>query len=425
MIKAFRQALQNRDLRWVLGAQFVSVVGDGCNAVALSFAVFSISSSRGELSLVLAARVVGLSVALLAGGVIADRCDRRTVMLLSDVARFLSQAIVAGALISGHASILLLAAMQITHGLASGLFLPASAGYVPTIVPKDVLQRTNGALVGSLTLGAIAGPLLAGVLTSATSPASALGLDALTFLASALMLLRVPAVRPTQQAKANLSQFWAELVEGARSVQRTPWLKNGMMFFFASQLLFNGPVFVLGPIVAQNALGGAASWGILVSAFSLGGLLGSAIATRFEPRHPLLAILLVTVAPAALLISFGLAQNLSVLVPFEVLAGAAVTFTDITWWTTLQQQVPVDRLSRVMAWDLFGYTLSRPVSMLVMGPAVVLAGMPVVFLGAGVLLVGTVLATASSASVRRLRSSAEQGLGDTAESALGHSGPLQ
>src|ERR687887_1774639 len=94
--------LYQREFRLLFASQSVSLLGDGLVAVALAFAVLDLTGSASDLGLVFAARTIPLVAFLLAGGVFADRFSRRAVMVAADVARFASQGLTAGLLISGH-----------------------------------------------------------------------------------------------------------------------------------------------------------------------------------------------------------------------------------------------------------------------------------------------------------------------------------
>ncbi|BAJ29148.1 MULTISPECIES: MFS transporter [Kitasatospora] len=399
-----RTVLGDRRIRYLASAQALSVLGDGCNGVAMAFAVFSLTGSAGALSAVLTARVLGLTVSLLFGGVLADRADRLRILVGSDLVRFVSQGLTAAALFGGHAGVAGLAALQLVHGLASGCFLPTYGGFVPQLVPPAALQQANASISAVSGVANVAGPALAGVLTATLGPAWALGLDSLTFLAGALLL--VAGGRGTRSAAADAggerASVLADLRAGAAEVRARPWLTAGIGYFVVNQLCVAGPLFVLGPIAAERVLGGATAWGTLLTAFSIGSVLGSLAAARLVPRRPMPAFLASSVLTVPLLLAMGAGAGLGVLVVAEVLAGAAVMFTDIVWQSTMQKHVPDETLSRVLSWDLFGYTVSRPVSMGLVGLLAQHAGTRTTFAAAAALLAASAVLTLLVPGVRSL-----------------------
>jgi MFS family permease len=97
------EALRLREFRLLLGAQGVSEIGDRMVSIALAFAVLELGGTATEVGLVLACRMFPLVATLLVGGVVADRVSRRTVMVLSDLSRVVTQGLTAGLLIGGVA----------------------------------------------------------------------------------------------------------------------------------------------------------------------------------------------------------------------------------------------------------------------------------------------------------------------------------
>src|SRR5512133_3497800 len=113
--------LRVRDYRRVFFSQAVSTVGDFFVPIAISFAVLDLTGSASDLGLVLFARILGQVLLFLAGGVWADRFPRQHVMVASNVVRFFSQGLLGLLLVSGHAEIWQLVALQRVHGAATGV----------------------------------------------------------------------------------------------------------------------------------------------------------------------------------------------------------------------------------------------------------------------------------------------------------------
>ena len=131
---AVPEVLKQRDYRLLFSGYVSSLLGDGMVGVALAFAVLDNGGSPSELGLVLAARLLALVASLLAGGVIADRLERRRVMIAADLARLVSQGVLATLLIQGHPSIVTIALLTAITGAATGFFNPASTGLLPLVV---------------------------------------------------------------------------------------------------------------------------------------------------------------------------------------------------------------------------------------------------------------------------------------------------
>src|SRR5690349_14997533 len=133
-----------REFRLLFAAQAISVVGDRMVGIALAFAVLELGGGATEVGIVMACRTLPLVATLLIGGVVADRMSRRTVMVVSDLARVLTQGASAALLIAGVAHVWEIAVLAGLTGAAGGFFNPAVTGLTPVIVPRERLLEANG-----------------------------------------------------------------------------------------------------------------------------------------------------------------------------------------------------------------------------------------------------------------------------------------
>src|SRR5436309_4597700 len=137
------QAFRSRDFRLLWTGQAVSLLGDTAFIVALGWRTFTLTGSARSLGLVLTLQGVGLLMTVLLGGALADRYDRRTLMLISDAARFA----IIGALVvvdaTGHLTLGILLGIAFVEGLATGFFTPALGGLIPLMVEEPRLGSAN------------------------------------------------------------------------------------------------------------------------------------------------------------------------------------------------------------------------------------------------------------------------------------------
>ena len=145
--------LRLREFRLLFSAQAVSNLGDRMVPIALAFAVLELGGSAAEVGIVMACRTFPLVATLIIGGVVADRVSRRTVMIVADVVRVLSQGVTAALLIAGVAQVWELAVLAGVTGAAGGFFYPAVVGVMPLIVPREQLGAANGVRATALSGG--------------------------------------------------------------------------------------------------------------------------------------------------------------------------------------------------------------------------------------------------------------------------------
>jgi hypothetical protein len=391
--------LRLREFRLLLGAQGVSMVGDRMVGIALAFAVLELGGSATDVGIVLACRTVPLVATLLVGGVVADRVSRRAVMVAADLSRLLTQGAIAALLIGGVAEVWMLAVLAGLTGAAGGFFNPAATGLLPAIVPPERLLEANGIRATALSGGEIAGPVIAGVLIATVGPGWAIAVDAVTFAVSALFLagLRLPAAVPRAA-----TSFLADLREGWGVFRSLTWVWTFVACAAFGNLVW-GAWSVLGPVVAERSLGGAAAWGTVLGAMGIGALIGSLVAMRARPRRPLVLagvayglfvfpLLLLAAGAPVVVIAFG-----------ALMGGVAMMLGNSVWESTLQARVPVESLSRVSAYDWFGSMAFNPVGMAIWGPIAGLIGIHTALYLAAALVFASTSALLAVPAIRGLQ----------------------
>lgn len=356
--------LRERGFRLLFWGQAVSLLGDGMVNVALAFAVLGLGGSASELGLVLAARMLPLVGLLLAGGVVADRLPRRAVMVAADLVRFASQGAMAALLIAGVAEIWMLGALAAVTGAATGFFNPASTGLMPAVVSPERLAQANALRGVTKATGDIAGPVIAGVLVATAGTGWAMAIDAATFLVSAAFLSRLWLPEPE---RLPASSFTADLREGWAVFRSLTWVWTFVLCATVGNVLW-GAWSVLGPVVAQQELGGAAGWAAAVGAFGAGSLAGGVLALHVDPPRPMLVVTLALLPFSIPLVLLAVHAHLAPLAATAFLAGAGLMVSNTLWETTLQRHVPSESLSRVSAYDWFGSMALQPVGLALWGP---------------------------------------------------------
>ena len=358
-----RRLLRQRDFRLLFVGQGISVLGDRMVAVALAFAVLQMGGSASDVGLVLASAWAPLVITVLAGGVVADRTSRRSVMVTADLVRIATQGTMAVLVITGAAEIWMLAALAGVTGAATGFFNPASTGLLPEVVPEEELQPANALRATAVSGSEILGPLLAGVLVAAAGAGWAIAVDAATFAVSAACLTRLHL---PERGKREQTSFLRDLRDGWTVFRSRRWVWAFVSYFAIANMMW-GAWSALGPIVAERDLGGAAVWGTILGAVGVGALVGSIIAARVRPARPLLFV-------AALEGLFGLPLLfLAAAVPAPLLAVGAFTsglgmmLGNSVWESTLQRRIPAHALSRVSSYDWFGSFAFYPLGLATWG----------------------------------------------------------
>ena len=364
-------------LLWI--GQTASAAGDALIPVAIAFAVLGIGGSAGDLGIVFAAFTLAHVALVLAGGVWADRLPRQLVMVVCDVVRGIGEFVLAILLISGTAQIWHIAVGAAVIGAASAFFLPASSGLIPQTISPGRLQQANALM--SLSRGAtgIFGPPISGLVIAFYGTGAIFLIDAATFGISAISLL---LLRPVPGEKRNEPQpFLAELAAGWREVVQRRWILAGISAFAISNLAAS-PFFILGAVIADEKLGGAAAWGIILTGSGIGGLIGGVLALRLRPKRPLLVGFLLTNFMALPMLALVGPLPTLLIAASSLLSVAAIQLANTWWFTMLQQHVPEHARSRVSSYDWLVSLVFQPAGFMLAGPLAGWIGFEATLLGA-------------------------------------------
>jgi predicted MFS family arabinose efflux permease len=333
-------------------------------------------------------------VLLLAGGVWADRLPRHLVMVGTNLASGTVQAVLAGLLLTGSAQLAGLIVLSVLAGTASAFFFPASGGIVPQSVPRPMLQPANALLRLGLNASTIGGAALGGLVVAASSPGWAIAVDSASFFAAAGLLAAMHLPPGLRIAGSN---FFSELRQGWREFTSRTWLWGIVIQFSIVNACGTGAAYVLGPAVANEHFDGAAAWGIVLAADGIGLVAGGLAMLRFRPRRMLLwaTLGIFLVPPFLLCLAFPL--WLPVVVGTAFLGGFGSEVFGVLWETTIQQEIPEQRLSRVASYDALGSFALIPLGFASAGAIAAAIGTKATF------FVAAALITAATALVLLIR----------------------
>ena len=371
--------LGQREFRLLWLGRTTSFVGSAFANVALAFAVLDLTGSKADLGFVLAARAVPQVIFLLVGGIWADRLPRHLVMVTSNVISGASQGLIALLLLLGHAQIWQLMALAAVNGMSSAFFFPASSGIIPQTVPRPMLQSANAILRLGQNSSWIFGAALGGLVVAATSPGVGIAVDSATFFLAAFFtaLIRIPT-----ELRMEGSNFLAELADGWREFSSRTWLWVIVLQFGFVNAIEQGTEGVLGPAISKEHFGGAAGWGFILTAQSLGLFAGGLILLRFRPRRLLLTATLSFLLTIPFLLALAGPLPLPAVIALAAMAGLGIEIFGIMWDTTMQQEIPQEKLSRVYSYDALGSFVLIPLGYAVAGPVSEAVGTRATILGA-------------------------------------------
>jgi MFS family permease len=375
--------LGERQFRLLWVGQTASAAGDALVFVAVAFAVLQVGGSAADLGIVFAAFTLANVALVLAGGVWADRLPRQLVMVACDLVRGVAEVILALLLLSGTAQVWHIAVGAAAIGGAGAFFGPASLGLIPQTVSAGRLQQANALIGLSRNASRIIGPPISGALIALSSTGVVFLVDAATFGISAVSLLMLrPAPREARPAEPQ--PFFAELASGWREVTARRWILAAICTFAVSNVAA-APFIVLGPIVAQDHLGGPAAWGLILTGGGIGGVIGGVLALRLRPRRPLMTGFLIMAATSLPLLALVGPLPVLLIAGSSMLSLMAIELANTWWYTMLQQHVPEHARSRVSSYDWLVSLVFQPLGFVLAGPLAARIGLTATLVGAAVI----------------------------------------
>lgn len=387
------QPLRHRDFALLTGGSTVSLLGDGFFFLALAWQVYEISNVPTALSVVWVAWTLPSVIFLLIGGALADRYDRRWLMIGADIIRAVAIGAIGFLSIAGVLEIWHIAVLIAFVGLGDAFFNPASTAIVPDLVPDEDLPQAN-ALLGTMRplMVRLIGPALAGFVVAAVGSGAAFVIDGASFIVSALA---VAAIRPRpmhiEEGRHGSRQTILQVREGLGFVRRTPWIWATLVSAMLSLLVFFGPVETLVPFLVKNRLDlGPESLGLIFAVGGIGAILtGVAVGQFGLPRKRVTIMYASWSLGVALMAIYGLMTDLWHALIASFITHALFQLGQIIWTTMLQTLVPRKLLGRVTSVDWLVSTGLVPVSFALTGPAAEAFGAAETMVGAA--LLGAVL----------------------------------
>jgi MFS family permease len=409
--------LHNRGFKLLWIGEGISLIGDQFYMIALPWLVLQLTGDALAMSTVLALAGIPRALFMLVGGAITDRFNPRLVMLVSNLLRLILVSLLAILVISGTIQVWMLYVFALVFGLMDAFFFPAQNAIVPSLVKEDHLQTANAIIQGTMQLSLFVGPVLAGTLISWLDTSSsvqtagnlqgigfAFAIDALTFLASAVTLWQI-RVGEAEHKKEEEDGIFASIRAGLVYVWKDVSLRTFFFIIAMMNFLVTGPLTVGIPVLADTRLAeGAAAFGILMSAYGGGSLLGIVLAGALpKPPEKRLGILLGIVSSGIGfgVMGLGLITTTTAGAIVTLLTGAANGYVAITFITWLQKRTKAEMIGRIMSLLMFSAAGLGPISVMITGA--VIRGNPVsVFLTAGGLMTLSVLLMILNPAIRSI-----------------------
>ena len=338
--------LRHRNFRLIWCGQLVSTIGGQMQTVAIAWHLYVLTGSSFKVGLVAFFGIAPFIVLSLVGGAIADRLDRKRILITSQVLTMLTSAALVAATLSGNISPGLIYAISFVSGMTRAFDAPARQAMIPNLVPAEELA--NALTLNTLLrqTATIIGPGLGGLVLGLLGVSATYALNMLSFLAPIYALL---VMDPLPAMGATGERGWELAAGGLRFVRSEPVVMSVLGLDFLVSML--GSTRALFPALALEVLDvGEEGLGLLYAAPAVGAVMGALVLGGLGGRwlHPLI-ILVVSGAFGLFTVAFGLSHlfALSLLMLFGT--GVADVIGEVLRATLVQLRTPDALRGRVTA----------------------------------------------------------------------------
>jgi MFS family permease len=387
---AILSPLAHSDFRRFWVGLAVSLFGDGIFLVAISWQALEINNSTTSISIALGAWAAPQLFVFLVGGVLADRYDRRKLLIVGDVIRLVVLIVLTLLSVFGGMQLWLLAALAVIYGVGDSLFGPTVGAFIPQIVPSKLLLHANALQrLARCVFFLLIGPAVGGIIIGLGGFHFAFAVDALTFIISLVSLCAIKASvdRRQGQEKMTIRQGLLDIREGLDYVRSQRWLSSSLIVALIAVFGYLGPFEVVVPYMLRKDLGiNAAEYGAIMAAGGVGAIVVSiAVSAIGFPKRFMLCLFLawsvgcLSVAVLALTTQYWHAMIVLVISQGAFAAGG------IIWGTIMQRNIPDRLLGRVSSCDFLISTALVPLSLVVVAPISQMIGEKATLIGGGLI----------------------------------------
>lgn len=374
----YRVLRGNRDLQLLFGGQVVSSFGDWLYVLALGILAYEITGSATVVAVLTFARLLPYAVLLPFSGILADRGNRKVLMISADLGRGACMFLL---LLAGSEGTLWIAYPLVFFATVfSSLFKPAMSSVLPAIVgDEDRLVQANSIWAQMDSVSFVLGPALGGVLALFGAPELAFAINGATFLVSAatLVFVRIPP-REAPETREEQEEGWlSETLAGFRFLFReNEGVLAALTIAFVGLTFTGGGIWTLILVLSDEAFGlGTEGSGFLNSVYGAGGVVGGLAAGYLASKVRLgPAVIWSIAAGAVVFVLLGISP--SGVLPFVILfvVGVLDIVVDVNGTTIIQTGTPEELLGRVFGAFDGVLILAMLAGALVVGPLIELVG---------------------------------------------------
>lgn len=357
-----------RNVALFLAGQTVSLFGSMVVQYVVMWYVTLETRSGLAVALYAVAAFAPQGLVSIFAGVLADRMNRKKLVIVADSGIALVTLILAITMMNGFENLWIILVAVAVRSVGAGVQTPTVQAIIPQITPVDQLMRVNGIFQSVSSAMALLAPAVAAAIYAGFGLVPVFFLDVVTAVIGVVLLARV-AVPTLHRAAETLTSYRQDLVEGLHYIWTHRIVRWLLVVFAIIFLLTVAPSFVTPLLIVRTF--GPEEWmlAVLEIAFSVGMVLGGAlVATWLAKRSRIGLILVSTYSFAVITVAMGLSDNLWIFYTFMFLFGLSVPLFSTPFMTLIQETVDPAKHGRVFSYFGIVMALATPIGMVVFGP---------------------------------------------------------
>lgn len=404
------RALRSRNFTILWFGNLLSNTGTWMQNVAEPWLVLRLSNSPFLLGLDSFMTDAPVWVLILAGGLLADRGDRRRTALLFQGIQVLCPVLIVVLLATGHIQVWMVIVLSLVVGVTDALSGPSINALVPSSVSEDDVPSAVALNSAQFNLSRVLGPFFAGAVMATLGPVACFALNASSYAPYllAIYLLRIPSVAPARRtpvAGSRRAVARASILEAFRAIARRRRLRRAFLTVILTSV-FCMPIVTFMPVLVRDAFHlGSAEFGGTLSVFGFGGLLGAAAVLPLKTnRHRQMLSNLAALGLSAVVVGIAIDRVFPLLLALTFVAGGAMVASNTAANSILQSSIDGRIRGRVSSIYTLALRGGAPLGALATGVVASHWGVRIALLANGLLAFAC-----QAALIRRARRRAKKG----------------
>jgi MFS family permease len=353
-------ALAHRNFRLFIAGQGISLIGTWMQSIALGWLVLELTNSPFAVGLNSALRSFGVLLLTLYAGIVADRVDKRRLIILTQTLQMV-EALVLAVLVWAHVvAVWQVMVLAVFFGIVTAFDIPVRQAFVVELVGKDDLMNAIALNSSMFNAARVVGPAIAGLLIGIVGVGTCFFLNGVSYIAviGGLLAMRLPPSGPRPVAGSAWGGF-REVLQFLRSERRV----STLILLTSVLSIFGFPFLVMMPVFARDVLYvQAGGYGALTAAVGVGAMLGALAIAINSRRLTSRGGLMVTGGTAfgVLIAMFALSRSFALSLVLLALAGCAMIVNNALTNTMIQTIVPDHLRGRIMGFYSFVFVGLSP-----------------------------------------------------------------